>query len=88
MNPSFRFMVRMVSDWVNRHQRAAIEYLIDEKAVLIEQLGGKPKAFTDSQRSRLARGAKKLERSALLGISPIVTPDTLLRWYRRLVAVK
>ena len=81
-------MVNIVAGWVNRHQQAVIEYLTEERQILIEQLGGKPKAFTNSQRIRLARKAKDLGRRALFGISPIVTPDTLLRWYRKLVAEK
>ena len=81
-------MVHLIAGWVNRHQRAVIEYLTEERQILIEQLGGKPKAFNNSQRIRLAQKAKKLGRRALLGISPIVTPDTLLRWYRNLVAAK
>ena len=47
-------MVGMVAGWINRQQQAIIEYLMEERRVLIEQLGGKPKAFTDSQRMRLA----------------------------------
>ncbi len=81
-------MVWVVSGWVNRYQQSVISYLCEEKAVLIEQLGGRPEPFTNLQRIRLSREAKKLERRNLLGISPIVTPDTLLRLYRRLVAKK
>ncbi len=81
-------MVNLVAGWVNRHQQAVIDYLSEERQILIEQLGGKPKAFNNSQRIRLAQKAKKLGRRALFGISPIVTPDTLLRWYRDLVAEK
>jgi len=81
-------MVNLVAGWVNRHQQAVIEYLTEERLILIEQLGGKPKAFNNSQRIRLAQKAKKLGRRALFRISPIVTPDTLLRWYRNLVAAK
>ena len=88
MNLPFHFMVHLVAGWVHRHQQAVIEYLTEERQILIEQLGGKPKAFNNSQRIRLARKAKKLGRRALFGISPIVTPDTLLRWYRNLVAAK
>ncbi|TMA32595.1 MAG: hypothetical protein E6J87_12470 [Deltaproteobacteria bacterium] len=40
------------------------------------------------QRRRLARKAKPLGRARLRELSPIVTPDTLLRWYRELVAQK
>ena len=81
MNLPFHVMVNMVAGWVNRHQQAIIEYLIEEKEVLIEQLGGRPKAFNNSQRIQLARKAKKLGRRAVLGLSPIVTPETLLRGY-------
>ncbi len=88
MNLQFHFMVSMVAGWMNRKQQTTIEYLMEERRVLIEQLGGKPGTFTDSQRMRLARRAKKLGRRVLCGITPIVTTDTLLRWYRRLVAVK
>jgi putative transposase len=88
MNLQFHLMANLVAGWVNRHQQAVIEYLKEERQILIEQLGGKPKAFTNSQRIRLARKAKDLGRRALFGISPIVTPDTLLRWYRKLVAEK
>ena len=45
-------------------------------------------AFHELPKDSPGREAKKLERRVLLGISPIVTPDTLLRWYRRLVAKK
>jgi transposase InsO family protein len=88
MNIPFHFMVNIVAGWVNRHQQAVIDYLSEERQILIEQLGGRPKAFNNSQRIRLARKAKKLGRRALFAISPIVTPDTLLRWYRNLVAAK
>jgi putative transposase len=36
----------------------------------------------------LATAAKKLGRKALSPLDTLVTPDTLLRWYRRLVAQK
>ena len=88
MNLQFHLMVNLVACWLNRHQQAVIEYLTEERQILIEQLGGKPKAFTNTQRIRLARKAKDLGRRALFGISPIVTPDALLRLYRKLVAVK
>ena len=43
---------------MSRHQQAVIEYLQEENRILLEQLGGKPKRFTDAQRIRLARKAK------------------------------
>lgn len=44
--------------------------------------------FGSRTRSAAASPAKPLGRRRLLELSPIVTPDTLLRWYRDLVAEK
>ncbi len=67
---------------MNRHQQAVIEYLQAENWILLEQLGGKPRRFTDAQRLRLARKAKVIGRRRLGQMATIVTPDTLLRWFR------
>ena len=42
----------------------------------------------DDQRRRLAMKGKVLGRRRLVDIAGIVTPDTILRWYRKLVAKK
>ena len=73
---------------MSRHQQAVIEYLQEENRILLEQLGGKPKRFTDAQRIRLARKAKLVGRRRLGQLATLVTPDTLLRWFRVLVAKK
>lgn len=83
-----QFLLFLLAGWVNRHQQQAIDYLKAENVALREQLGGKRPRFTDAQRRRLARAAKELGRARLRDLSPIVTPDTLLRWYRQLVAEK
>jgi hypothetical protein len=44
--------------------------------------------FSDPQRRRLASAAEKLGRKALAKLDTLVTRDTLLRLYRRLVACK
>ena len=44
--------------------------------------------FTDPERVLLARKAKAVGRKALLELETIVSPDTLLRWHRRLIAEK
>ena len=72
MNLQFHFMVNIVAGWVNRHQQDVIDYLSEGREILIEQLGGKPKPFSNSQRIRLARKAKKLGRRALFGIEILV----------------
>ena len=83
-----RFIILLVAGWVNRQQLAQIEYLIEENAVLREHLPGRRIRFTDSQRRRLALKAQALGRRSLKQIAGIVTPDTLLRWYRTLIARK
>ena len=44
--------------------------------------------MTDAQRRPLAVRGQKLGRRALIQVAGIVTPDTILRWYRRLIATK
>ena len=83
-----QFLVMMLAGWVSRNQQDVIEYLREENRILREHHGNKRLRFTDSQRRRLARRAKKLSRRALLNLETVVTPDTLLRWYRTLVARK
>ncbi len=53
-----------------------------------EALGARRLRFTDDQRRRLAAKAKALCRENLKEIAELVTPDTLLRWYRELIAAK
>jgi hypothetical protein len=57
-------------------------------STLRAQLRGRRVLYTDVQRRRLATAAKKLGRKALRRLDTLVTPDTLMRWYRRLVARK
>jgi transposase InsO family protein len=83
-----QFLLLTMAGWMTRDQRAVTEYLIAENVVLREQLGGKRLRFTDAQRRRLAIAAKKLGRKALLTMDTLVTPKTLLGWYRELVAKK
>jgi len=81
-----QFLLVAVAGWVNRHQQAIIDYLQEENHVIFEPLGGKPKRFTGAQRIRLARKANIIGRRRLGQIATVVTPDTLLRRFRILVA--
>jgi transposase InsO family protein len=83
-----QFLMLLFAGWVNRSQQDVIKYLEEENRVLHEQLGGKRLRFTDSQRRRLAAKAKALGRKGLFELRTLVTPDTLLRWYRTLIAKK
>ncbi|MCA9755803.1 MAG: integrase core domain-containing protein [Candidatus Eisenbacteria bacterium] len=82
------FLILTIAAWLNRHQRDRIDYLREENLILREQLGGKRIRFTDAQRIRLARKARRLGTKGLRGLDTIVAPETLLRWYRQLVARK
>ncbi len=86
--PQLQFVLALLAGWVNRHQHDVIDYLQAENRIFREQLGDRRPRFTDAQRRRLAVAAKKVGRAKLFDIEPIVTPDTLLRWYRKLVAQK
>jgi len=74
--------------WVSREQAQIIAYLLEENRVLEEQLHGKRLRLNDEQRRRLAAKGKVLGRKLLERIATIVTPDTILRWHRRLIAMK
>jgi len=84
----FRFVLIAVGGWMNQHQLQIIDYLREENRVLREQLGGRRMRFNDGQRRRLAAKAKGLGRRLLAEVATIVTPETLLAWHRRLIAIK
>jgi putative transposase len=83
-----RLLLLTLAGWVNHHQQHVIDYLAEENRVLREQLRGQRVRLTDDQRRRLAAKGQRLGRQALRQVATIVTPDTILRWYRRLIAQK
>jgi transposase InsO family protein len=83
-----QLLMLVFSGWVNRGQQDVIEYLREENRVLREQLGGRRLRFTDKQRRRLAIKARLISRKRLFEIGTVVTPGTLLRWYRKLISRK
>src|ERR1039458_4011171 len=91
MSPPFQplqLLLAIFAGWVNRHQLDLIAYLQEENRVLTERLGGRRIRFTDTERCRLARKAHTLGRKVLNELHTLVTPDSLLRWYREMVACK
>jgi putative transposase len=91
MSPPFQplqLLLVMFAGWVNRHQLDVIAYLQEENRVLTERLGRRRIRFTDAERCRLARKAHSLGRKVLNELHILVTPDTLLRWYREMVTCK
>jgi len=83
-----RALLLTVVGWVSREQQRTIEYLIEENRVLKEQLGGRRLRLTNGQRRRLAEKGKQLGRRLLGRVATIVTPDTIMRWHRQLIAAK
>jgi hypothetical protein len=69
-----------VTGWLDRREREAMAYLIEENRVLRRQIGGRRMQLTDDGRRRLAVRAYRLGRQALREVATLVTPDTLLRW--------
>jgi putative transposase len=64
-----------------------LEFLLETNRLLMRRLEG-PVRFTPDERRRLASLAHRIPRKLLATYSVLATPDTLLRWYRTLVAEK
>ncbi len=77
-----------MSAWVNQRQQLIIEFQGAQIESLLEKQGKRRVLLTDDQRRLLAVKGKALGRKALLELTTIVTPDTILRWHRELVAKK
>src|SRR5438105_15302443 len=73
----------VLTGWLDRREREAVGYLIEENRLLRRQLGTRRLRLTDDDRRRLAARAYRVGRTALREIATIATPDTLLRWHRR-----
>ena len=88
MSHALQFLVVTMAGWLTRHQQALIDYLKEENRILREQISGQRLHLTDEQRRRLAVRGKVLGRKELGEVAGIATPDTILRWYRTLIAKK
>jgi hypothetical protein len=85
---AFQMLWLVLTGWLERREREALAYLIEENRLLRRQLGGRRLRLNDDDRRRLAVLAFRVGRRALREISTIVMPDTLLRWHRQLGAHK
>ena len=79
-------MVAALFGWFDREQRDVIEFLREENRILKAQLHGRRPRLHDDERRRLAVIGHRLGRRILAEVATIVTPDTILRWHRQLIA--
>ena len=77
-----------LAGWLDDQKQDVIAYLIEENRILRDQLAGRILRLSDEQRCRLARRGKRLGRRLLSQGATTVTPDTILRWHRQLIARK
>jgi putative transposase len=82
-----RLLLGALVGWLDRRQQDAVAYLIEENRILRGHVRGRLR-LTDAERRRLARHGHRLGRRRLQDVATIVTPDTILRWHRQLIARK
>jgi transposase InsO family protein len=76
-----------VTGTVDQELLARIEYLAAENRILKAQLKGRLK-LSDAERATLAEIGHRLGRQVLAEVATVARPDTILAWYRKLVAGK
>src|SRR5487761_2147870 len=81
-------LVESMGCWLERQAAAQIEYLKAENRLLRARLGRRRLVFTDPERRTLAVLAKEIGSKVLRDLDPLVSPATLMRWHRNLVARK
>jgi hypothetical protein len=76
-----------VTGTVDQELLARNEYLAAENRILKAQLNGRLK-LSDAERGVLGEIGHRLGRKVLVDVATIARPDTILGWYRKLVARK
>src|ERR1700688_1854344 len=80
-------LLAYVTGSVNQELLLQNEYLVAENHILRGKLASRLR-LTDAERATLAEIGKGLGRKALREVARVAQPDTILAWYRRLVAKK
>jgi putative transposase len=80
-------MLAYITGSVDQHLLLRNEYLVAENRILRRQINGRLR-LSDSERRTLAESGKRLGPEGLAEVATVVKPDTILAWYRRLVAQK
>jgi putative transposase len=76
-----------VTGTVDQELLARNEYLVAENRIMKAQLKGRPK-LSDAEREALGEIGHRLGSKVLADVATIAQPDTILGWYRKLVARK
>ena len=76
-----------VTGTVDQELLARIEYLAAENRILKAQLKGRLK-LSDAEQATLAEIGHRLGRKVLAEVATVARPETILAWYRELVARK
>ena len=84
----WHILLAVLCGLLNQRQQQIIEFQNAQIEALLKKLGRKRLLLDDDQRRLLAVKAHSIGRKALLELTTIVTPDTILRWHRKLVAKK
>src|SRR5215469_9151153 len=85
-NPWARLLA-YVTGLINQELLLNNEYLAAENRILRAHLPARLR-LSDPERSTLAEIAKRLGRKALAQVACVAKPDTILAWYRKLIAQK
>ena len=83
----WKHLLAYITGTVDQELLLRNEYLVTENRILRNQLKGRLR-LSDGERKTLAVIGQKLGKQALKGVAQIVKPETILGWYRRLIARK
>ena len=80
-------LLAYITGLVNQRLLLQCEYLAAENRILRSHVSGRLR-LSDPERSTLAEIAKRLGRGQLAEVACVAKPETILAWYRRLIARK
>jgi putative transposase len=80
-------MLAFVTGTVDKELLAQNEYLVTENRILTAQLRGRLQ-LSNAERATLAEIGHRLGRKVLAEVANVARPDTILAWYRKLIARK
>ena len=80
-------LLAYVTGMVNQQLLLQNEYLLAENRILRSHLPGRV-PLTNAQRATLAEIGKRMGRRALERVASVAKPETILAWYRKLIAHK